>query len=88
MNPKIQSLLDSVRQLADEVEAESGGMEDMKDDSSEGMEKDMSGEESEMSGGAGGTGGTELEIEMKPMRKRQMDEGRMPSALSRYSGGK
>lgn len=78
MNPKVQELLDSVKQLVTEIEAgESGEMSE-----SEGMEEVTEETDKEMPE----EGGAEVEIEMKPMRKKM--GGGMPESLKRFTGGR
>jgi hypothetical protein len=76
MNPKVQQLLDSVKQLVTEIE---GGESEMPEG---GMEEDT--EDESMSEGEGGA---EVEIEMKPMQKR-MGGGGMPESLRKFTGGR
>ena len=78
MNPKVQELLNSVKQLVTEIEAgESGEMETEGMD--EGAPEDM-GEGSE-------EGGAEVEVEMKPPMRKKMGGG-MPESLRNLTGGR
>lgn len=76
MNPTVQQLLDSVKQLVTEIEAgESGEMES--EDMAEPTEDESMSE---------GEGGAEVEIEMKPMQKKM--GGGMPESLRKFTGGR
>ena len=74
MNPKVQELLSTVKQLVTEIE---GGESEMSEDGvDEGMEDETMPEDE---------GGAEVEIEMKPMRKKM---GGMPESLRNFTGSK
>lgn len=73
MNPKVQELLNAVKQLVTEIE---GGESEMPED---GMDEEMEDESMSEDGGA------EVEIEMKPMRKKM---GGMPESLRNFTGSK
>lgn len=78
MNPKVQQLLDSVKQLVTEIESGEGG-EMPEDGMDEGTEDESMSE---------GEGGAEVEIEMKPMQKRMGSGGGMPESLRKFTGGR
>ena len=74
MNPKVQELLSTVKQLVTEIE---GGESEMSEEGmDEGMEDETMPEDE---------GGAEVEIEMKPMRKKM---GGMPESLRNFTGSK